>query len=202
MPRDSKPSLEDLTGEAILAGAFDRLRPRLLAMIGRRIGPRLAARVDPEAVVQDAYLRARDRWRAMEARPEDLDVWIYGQVIDRLNELIRSALGPKHDARREVPGRGPAADPMVDALADSHTGPESALSRAERREVVRAALGQLDPTDREILAMRYFDGMSFQQIAAVLGLKENTANTRALRAAVRLRRLLPVAFRPNWSEPP
>ena len=51
MPGDSKTTLSFLTGEAILAGAFDRLRPRLLAMIGRRIGSKLAMRIDPEGTV-------------------------------------------------------------------------------------------------------------------------------------------------------
>jgi hypothetical protein len=35
---DSKKTLSFLTGEAILTEAFERLRPRLLAMINRRIG--------------------------------------------------------------------------------------------------------------------------------------------------------------------
>ncbi len=81
-------------------------------------------------------------------------------------------------------------------------GPSTALSRAERCEVVRAALEKLHPIDREILALRYFDDLSFTQIGAILDLKENTANTRALRAAMKLRRLIPSAFRPPGASQP
>jgi RNA polymerase sigma-70 factor, ECF subfamily len=193
---DSKKTLSFLTGEAILTEAFERLRPRLLAMIGRRIGTKLAARIDPEGVIQEAFLRARPRWQALAPKPDDLDAWVYGQVRDRLIELIRTALGPEHNMDRDIGWPDGSAAPLAEHLVDSQTGPHSAFSRAERCEMVRAALDKLDPIDREILALRYFDGLDFAQIGTILGLKENTANTRALRAAVKSRRLIPSAFRP------
>jgi RNA polymerase sigma-70 factor (ECF subfamily) len=191
-----------LTGEAILAGAFDRLRPRLVAMIGRRISARLAARIDPEGVVQEAFVRARPRWQTLSPKPDELDAWVYGQVLDRLRELVRVAMGPEHDVDRDIAWPDGSAVPLAEKLIDSETGPGTALSRAERCDMVRAALEKLDPIDREILALRYFDGLNFAQIGVILGLKENTANTRALRAAVKFRRLIPQAFRhPGASQP-
>ena len=70
---------------------------------------------------------------------------------------------------------GGAAGPLAEQMVDSQTGPATALSRAERREVVRAALGSLIPIDREILALLDFDGLNFAEIGAILGIKENTA---------------------------
>lgn len=57
MPRGSKSSLTDLTGEAILSGAFEWLRPRLVAMVERRVGRKVARRVDREGVAQEAFIR-------------------------------------------------------------------------------------------------------------------------------------------------
>jgi len=197
MAGDSKTTLSTLTGDAILAAAFDRLRARLVAMILRRVSSKMAARIDPEGVVQDAFVRARPRWQALSPQPKDVDSWVYGQVLDRLRELIRGAMGPQHDVDREIGNGEVSAARLAEQLVDSHTGPNTAVSRAERREVVRAALEKLDPIDREILALRYFDSLSFAQIGAILGLKENTANARAVRAAVKFRRLIPPAFRPS-----
>ena len=202
MPGDSKTTLSVLTGEAILAGAFERLRPRLLAMIGRRISSRLAVRIDPEGVIQEAFLRARPRWQALTPKPGDLDAWVYAQVLDRFREVVRGALGPEHNLDRDVAWPEGSAAPLAEHLVDSQTGPNTALSREERREVVRAALEKLEPIDREILALRYFDGLNFTQIGAILGLKANTANARALRAAVKFRQLIPPAFRPPGASPP
>lgn len=136
MPGDSKTTLSFLTGEAILAGAFDRLRPRLLAMIGRRIGSKLAMRIDPEGMIQEAFLRARPRWQALTPKPDDVDAWVYGQVLDRLIELVRVALGPEHNVDRDRAWPDGSVAPMAEHLVDSQTGPSTALSRAERREVV------------------------------------------------------------------
>jgi RNA polymerase sigma-70 factor (ECF subfamily) len=202
VPGDSKTTLTFLTGEAILAGAFERLRPRLLAMIGRRIGSKLATRIDPEGVIQEAFLRARPRWQALTPKPEDLDAWVYAQVLDRLREAVRRALGPEHNVDRDVAWPDDSVAPLAEHLVDSQTGPNTALSRAERCQVVRSALEKLDPIDREILALRYFDGMNFTQIGAILGMKANTANTRALRAAVKFRQLIPRVFRPPGASQP
>jgi RNA polymerase sigma-70 factor (ECF subfamily) len=202
MPGDSKTTLSLLTGEAVLAEVFQRLRPRLLAMIGRRISNKLAARIDPEGVIHDAFLCARPRWQALAPKPHDVDVWVYRQVLDRFREVVRGALGPEHDVDREIAHPGGSAAPLAQHLVDSQTGPNTAFSRAERCEAVRAALEKLDPVEREILALRYFDGLNFTQIGAILGLKPNTANARALRAAVKFQRLIPQPFRPPGASQP
>jgi RNA polymerase sigma-70 factor, ECF subfamily len=202
VPGDSKTTLTFLTGEAIFTAAFERLRPRLVAMINRRISTRLVARIDPEGVVQEAFIRARPRWQALTPKPADLDAWVYGQVLDRFKEVVRGALGPEHNVVRDIAWQDGSVAPLAEHLVDSQTGPSTALSRAERRDVVRAALEKLDPVDCEILALRYFDGLSFAQIGAILGLKENTANARALRAAVKFRKLIPSAFRPPGASQP
>jgi RNA polymerase sigma-70 factor (ECF subfamily) len=202
MPGDSKTTLTFLTGEAILTEAFERLRPRLVAMINRRISTKLAAIIDPDGVVQDAFVRARPRWQALTTKPGDPDAWVYGQVLDRFREVVRAALGPKHDVDRNVALPQGRSTSLAEYLVDSQTGPSTALSRAERCEVVRAALEKLDPIDHEILALRYFDGLSFAQIGVILGLKANTANARALRAAVKFRQLIPRAFRPPGASQP
>jgi RNA polymerase sigma-70 factor (ECF subfamily) len=202
MPGDSETTLSLLTGEAILAAAFERLRPRLLAMIARRISTKLATRIDPEGVIQESFIRARPRWLMQTPNPDDVDVWIYAQVLDRLREVIRGALGPAHNVDRDVAWPDGSHSRLAEQLVDSHTGPNTGLSRAERCEIVRAAMEKLDPIDREILALRYFDGLNFTQIGAILGLKANTANARALRAAVKFRQLIPLAFRPPGASRP
>ncbi len=65
MPGDSKTTLSTLTGDLILVAVFERLRPRLVAMILRRVSSKMAGRIDPEGVVRDSFVRAHPRWRVL-----------------------------------------------------------------------------------------------------------------------------------------
>ena len=67
---------------------------------------------------------------------------------------------------------------------------------------MHAALRKLDPVDREILALRYFDNLNFAQIGLILGMSQNAATKRALRAMVELRDLIPAAYRPSEASQP
>ena len=48
----------------------------------------------------------------------------------------------------------------------------------------------MDPLDREILALRHFEGLTNGDSAQVLGLSKTAANNRSIRALRRLRDLL------------
>jgi RNA polymerase sigma-70 factor (ECF subfamily) len=65
-----------------------------------------------------------------------------------------------------------------------------AALRAERQVQLQAILNGLDELDREILALRHFEGLSNGETAQVLGLSETAANNRYIRALGWLRDLL------------
>ena len=83
----------------------------------------------------------------------------------------------------------PAASSVVlaDQLADSGIGPAEAAARAELREGLRAALDQLEPLDREALALRHFEQLTSGEAALALGITEKAASKRYLRALERLK---------------
>lgn len=178
-----------LADEAELARAFQSYRPRLMALIQRRIDGKLTARIDVEGVLQEAFLRARRKWPGYDPR-NDLYGWLYGIVRDRLIETIRSLTGPTRDAGRDIPWPEDSTAKMLDLVVSARTGPVTAIVREEQRERLRSALELLDPMDREILSMRYFDDLGFKDIAAILGIKDNTASVRCARALLKIRELL------------
>ena len=184
-------AITQLVDETTLADVFEAARPKLLGMVRRRLGPGLAARVDPEGVVQNAYLRARQRWVATAERPADLYAWVYGIVRDRAIDEARAALGPTRDAARDQPWPDESVAQMALRLVPSQTGPSTAAARNELVALVRLALARLRPDDQELLSMHYFDGLTFKQIGVVLGIAENTTNVRCVRALLKLRKFLP-----------
>lgn len=57
-------------------------------------------------------------------------------------------------------------------------------------EAVRAALKQLEPDAREVIYLRFYDGLSYERISEVLGMSEQAINGRLRRAKRKLAGLL------------
>jgi RNA polymerase sigma-70 factor (ECF subfamily) len=70
------------------------------------------------------------------------------------------------------------------------TSPSQAAVRAERQLRLQEALNAMDPTDREVLALRHFEELSNGELAAVLGLTKTAASNRSIRALKRLKEIL------------
>ena len=70
------------------------------------------------------------------------------------------------------------------------TGPATAAGRAEVNARLNEALGRMDATDSEVLALRHFEQLTSAETAQVLGIQERAAAKRYLRALGRLRPLL------------
>ncbi|MHC4088364.1 MAG: RNA polymerase sigma factor, partial [Planctomycetota bacterium] len=49
-------------------------------------------------------------------------------------------------------------------------------------EAIREALNKLSASAREVIFLRFYDGMSYEQISAVLGISEQAINGRLRRA--------------------
>jgi RNA polymerase sigma-70 factor (ECF subfamily) len=161
-----------------------RSRDRLRRVVAFRLDPRLRGRVDPSDVLQDAYLEA---WRGLRSyldRPEiPFFLWLRGIAGNKLRELHRHHLGAqRRDPRREVRIHGAAAETTATALAEQLLGDLTRASeeaaRAELRLRLRQAIDAMEPLDREVLALRYFEQLSPGETARVLGIKEKAAGVR------------------------
>jgi RNA polymerase sigma-70 factor (ECF subfamily) len=176
---------------------LDRHHDRLRRMVAVRLDPRLQSRVDPSDVLQETYLEAANRLPAYLRDPGlPFHLWLRLVAGDRLAKLHRRHLGTqKRDADREV-SLELLAPPEVSSavlaaeLAASGDRPSEAAVRAERQRRLQEVLDQLDPLDREVLALRHFEQLSTAEAAVVMGVSEQAAKKRHLRALSRLRKVL------------
>jgi RNA polymerase sigma-70 factor, ECF subfamily len=74
-------------------------------------------------------------------------------------------------------------------LISPGASPSSAAARGELQQRVRQAVEMLAEKDREVLAMRHFDELTFREIAQLLGLQEQAVTMRYVRALRRLKDL-------------
>jgi RNA polymerase sigma-70 factor (ECF subfamily) len=165
-------------------------RPELLAMLQRRIDPHLAVRLDPEDVLGEAFLQAQRRWEWFQEQ-EGLTayVWLYGIARDCLREAWRRESRDCRDNRRDLPFPEESSLQLAMSLFQKGQSPAEQAAREELRECMRRALQLLGEADRDLLWMRNYDQLSFAEIAQLLGVKENAAAVRYVRALKRLRLL-------------
>ena len=76
---------------------------------------------------------------------------------------------------------------LAEAFVTSQTTPTQAVRREEVRTRVMDALACLDEVDREIVALRHFEGLTNEDVAAELAIEPAAASKRFMRALVRLR---------------
>ncbi|MFO0953990.1 MAG: sigma-70 family RNA polymerase sigma factor [Isosphaeraceae bacterium] len=180
-----------------LGELIGRNRARLLRMVALRTDWRLRGRFDPSDVLQEAALdavRRLDEYLRDPKLPPSL--WLRLLVAQRLVTLHRHHLGARaRDAGREVSlGRDTLPQASSVALAEllvtGQTSPSQAVLRSERVTRVRDALANLDPLDREVLALRHFEQLSRAETALVLGITEDAGAKRYVRALKRLKDVL------------
>lgn len=182
--------------EAALARFFSQQRVRLWRMVQFRLDRRLAGRVDPDDVLQEAYLDAAKRLHHYEGdSTTTLYVWLRMIVKQTLLDVHRRHLAAAmRDAGREV--KAAAGYPQATSVSLSAvlvgqlTSPSQAAMRAELHDKLAAAIEQMNPLDQEVLALRHFEELTNREVAEVLGIEVKAASIRYVRALKRLKQLL------------
>ena len=68
--------------------------------------------------------------------------------------------------------------------------PLAALIQCEELEALQSAFEQIEPQYAEVLKMRFYEGMTFEEIAEALGVRRNTAARRVRNALEQLKGLI------------
>jgi len=191
----SQPARARADGERpVFSPDFEKLwtesERRLRRMIQWRIGPRLAAKVSAEDILQRAALVAARKFEKLPETNMQPFTWLYQVVRDELTEVWREHAMEKRDVNREVRAPSGSAEHVSLGLIAQISSPSEKMMRRELQEEMRQALEQLKEDDREILCMRFFDELLPREIAVLKGLTPNTVSTAITRAKIKLRPLL------------
>jgi RNA polymerase sigma-70 factor (ECF subfamily) len=157
---------------------FQRYAGQLIALAARRLGARLAQRIDAEDVVQSVY---RSFFASASAGRYDLqrggDLWRLLVVItlQKLRAQVEHHTAQKRSVRREKSLSGDDG-PSIEA-ATREPSPLEALALADE---VERLMRTLEPLDRQVLELR-LQGYNLEEIAAATRRSERTV-TRTLRA--------------------
>jgi RNA polymerase sigma-70 factor, ECF subfamily len=180
-----------------LAELFSRERERLWRLIQFRLAEPLRGRLGPDDVLQEAYLAASQRLKHYADSPATSPfIWLRMIVNQTLIDLHRQHLGAqRRDAGRELSLDGAPYSQATSAsvaiqLVGAFTSPSKAAARADNLSLVQAAIEQMDPIDREVLALRHFEELTNSEVAEALGIEQKAASIRYVRALRRLKEIL------------
>ena len=168
MKNEESSSLLDF---ALLGQLFEQCRPRLQAMLERRIDPALRARVGAEDVLNEAFLHARRRWPQFRQQGrENAYPWLFRITLDTLIEAWRRQTRQCRDLQQEMPWPDQSSVQLAMGIIHPGTTPTQHTVRQEMNERLRTALRLLSEKDREILWMRHGDELTHAETGEVLGI--------------------------------
>jgi RNA polymerase sigma-70 factor (ECF subfamily) len=133
---------------------------------------------DAEDVVQEAYLRAFRFFDAFDG--DDARAWLLAVVRNTCYTWLRRNRPPQPPAPfdEDLHGTGAAE------------APDSDLLRGADRELLRQALEELPAELREAVVLRELEGLSYKEIAVVMGVPAGTVMSRLARGREQLKRRL------------
>jgi len=161
------------------------LRPRLEMLCRLRLDRRLAARVDPEDLVQELLLQVSDSRLDPGPRGEHLMAWLRTALDHLLVDLHRRHVGAaKRSLEREQP-----LDVSHARAASPRTTPTRAARRAERGRDLVDALERMPEDQRRVIVHRLLEERSVRETAALLERSEGAVSVLLNRALRKLRDL-------------
>lgn len=134
---------------------------------------------DAEDLVQDAFVRAMRFFASL--RNDNARAWLF--------TIVRNTWFSRVSRQQGVP-KAIAVDDEHVMLVDGELDPEEQLLRQHAVLRVRTALEQLPPDFREVLVLRELEGLSYKEIATVIGVPIGTVMSRLARARERLMAVL------------
>jgi RNA polymerase sigma-70 factor (ECF subfamily) len=181
-PTDEQLVVLALDGEeSAFATLVQRYQRRLTAFLGQLVGDLELAR----ELAQEAFIRA---WSALDRFDPHyrFSTWLF-RIAHNLgiDQLRRRRLQTVSLYRRDADG-----EEVEVVVPDLQKDPLGHFENRELAEHIRDAIERLRPEYRELVLLRHFGGLSYQEIADFKGMPLGTVKNKLFRAHSVLRRAL------------
>ena len=171
-----------------LGNAIEQYRDRLLAVISCRASERLKRLMPVEDILQEAFIEAYKRLDYINDKSEvSLLVKLRNIVMQTIVDKERYYGAGKRDSNKEVYDNiDDSQTDILNRLADSITSPSKKIMRKERAIIIRQIIDKLQPQDKDIIIMRHFEQIGYNDCAAILDISVDAVKMRYYRALKRL----------------
>ena len=162
--------------------AFGELYDRYVDVVYRYIYYRVSNPTLAEDLTSETFLRALRRITSYTWQGRDFGAWLVTIARNLIADHFKSGR-----YRMEV-----ATSDLIEAGADrSEDGPENEVLTSITNEALLEAVKRLNPEQQECVSLRFLQGMSVAETAAIMGKNEGAIKALQYRAVKSLSRLLP-----------
>jgi RNA polymerase sigma-70 factor (ECF subfamily) len=145
------------------------------------------SREDAEEICQEVFLSVIKNLRSFQGQSQ-FQTWVFRIAANKARDFRERRQAAKRGGGQtplslnaEDPEHGLKLDPATAA-----PGPDVTLMQAEQLDRVRVAVDQLDEPCREIIELRYFGDLSYEEISSALELNPKTVSSRLSKCLDRL----------------
>lgn len=187
-----KPDTEELLQQAAQGDAqavddlLTRHRQRLRRMVEIRMDSRVAVRVDPSDIVQEALVDASHKLpEYLRDRPIPFYPWLRQLAWERVIQQHRrhiQAQARTVSREQQPPLPDHSAMQLASFLVARGSSPSRQMAKKELSQQVQDVLSKLSSKSREVLVLRFLEQLSTAETAAVLKLTAEGVKSRQRRA--------------------
>jgi RNA polymerase sigma-70 factor, ECF subfamily len=152
---------------------FSVLVERYKRGISNFIGASVRSSADVADLTQETFLRAYAHLGTFNPDLGRFSTWLYHIARNVVRTFLGRAL--RRPATAELGSERTVEHVLPDVSQDAD--PVGGVLRAEAEAELRAALAELPERTRTVLALRYYDNMDYQTIAATMGLSLGNIKT-------------------------
>jgi RNA polymerase sigma-70 factor (ECF subfamily) len=142
---------------------------------------------DAEEICQEAFLSVIRNLKTFHGKSQ-FQTWFFRIAANKARDHRERRVAAKRGGG-QTPISLQAEDPETGLTLDvpsSAPGPDGTLLRGERAQQLQLALGELGEPCREIIELRYFGDLSYEEISAELELNIKTVSSRLSKCLDRL----------------
>lgn len=136
---------------------------------------------DAEDVLQESFVYAFKNLHRFDPKKASFKTWLYTIAVSRCRNTYRRKRLPMVDISQLL---------GFELKAPPSEAPEVAMIRRDAEDAIQTALVDLSPRLREAIVLRYGQGLTYREIAEVMGCPQKTAESRVRLGHQRLKQSL------------
>lgn len=162
--------------------AFGQLVERHASVVLNLAYRMVGNRAQAEDLAQETFLTAFKALPTFRAESK-FSTWLYRIAANKCKDWLRTKRPGEHAQDVDV------ETAIDERVADEHT-PERALSQHQVAGHLEEAIQRLPPLYREAFVLKHVEGLSYEEMEAILGTKTDTLKMRVYKGRVQLAREL------------